>query len=153
MRRFPGRGTALWTIILIGQIGMIFALGVGRIPATAGQSPYAMNQSMDGAQMALMRTQAAKPSPVTVLLHRRVVRVTIQNFAFHPAQIVVSPGTRIIWTNKDSDPHTVDSTKNIWSSEALDTDGQFARGFSRVGAFPYYCSIHPFMHGSITVKK
>src|SRR5690349_9078749 len=153
LRRFPGRSTALWTIILIGQIGMILALGVGRVPATAGQSPYGVNQSMDSAQMASMRTPAAKPQPVTVLLHRRVVRVTIQYFAFHPAQIVVSPGTRIIWTNKDSDPHTVDSTKNVWSSEALDTSGQFARVFGKAGAFPYYCSIHPFMHGSITVKK
>jgi plastocyanin len=82
-----------------------------------------------------------------------VVRVRIHNFAFQPATLVVSPGTRIVWTNTDSDPHTVDSTKRVWTSEALDTASRFARVFKNTGPFPYYCSIHPFMHGTIVVKK
>jgi len=86
-------------------------------------------------------------------LRQRVVRVTIHNFAFQPARLVVSAGTRIIWTNTDSDPHTVDGTKGLWSSDALDTGNQFARVFKKVGTFSYYCSIHPYMHGTIVVKK
>ncbi len=86
-------------------------------------------------------------------LHQRVVRVTIHNFAFGPARLVVSPGTRIVWTNTDSDPHTVDGAKGLWSSEALDTGNQFAHVFAKAGTFSYYCSIHPYMHGTIVVKK
>ncbi len=93
------------------------------------------------------------PAGTVMRLHQRSVKVTISNFAFQPARLVVSPGTKIIWTNKDSDPHTVDSTTNVWTSEALDTDGQFARTFTKTGTFPYYCSIHPFMHGTVYVKK
>ena len=88
-----------------------------------------------------------------VQLHQRVVRVSIANYAFRPARLVVSPGTRIIWTNKDGDPHTVTSTKGLWASDALDTDNQFVRVFKKAGTFPYYCAIHPFMHGTIIVKK
>lgn len=97
--------------------------------------------------------QARYPAGTTVELHRKVVHVTVLNFKFMPASLVVSPGTRIIWTNQDSDPHTIDSTKNVWSSEALDTGDHFARTFGKAGTFPYYCSIHPFMHGTVIVKK
>ena len=96
---------------------------------------------------------AQKSHPVTaILLHRHVVRVTISNFAFKPAHLIVSPGTRIVWTNHDSDPHTVTSDIGIWSSGALDTDSQFSRTFRQGGTFHYHCQIHPFMHVTVTVK-
>ena len=91
------------------------------------------------------------PRGTVVMLNHRVVRVTIHNFTFQPARLVVSAGTRVVWTNTDSDPHTVVSAKGLWASEALDTDGSFARAFKSVGAFPYYCGIHPMMQGTVTV--
>jgi plastocyanin len=98
-------------------------------------------------------TVAAKyPKGTVVELHRRTVRVSIHNFAFVPARLVVSKGTQIIWTNTDQDPHTVMSSKRVWSSDALDTTDQFKRVFKASGSFPYYCSIHPFMHGTVTVQ-
>jgi plastocyanin len=97
--------------------------------------------------------EAAGAARTVVLLHRKVVQITIHNFAFRPARVEVSPGTRIVWTNTDSDPHTVDSTRNIWTSEALDTDGHFERLFTKAGTFSYYCSIHPFMHGTVIVTR
>jgi plastocyanin len=86
-------------------------------------------------------------------LHQKVVRLSIHNFAVGPARLEVSQGTRLIWTNTDSDPHTVTSDKGVWASDALDTGNQFARVFKTAGTFPYHCSIHPFMHGTIIVKK
>jgi plastocyanin len=86
------------------------------------------------------------------MLHRRVVHIRIDNFAFIPARLEVSPHTRLIWTNADSAPHTVVSTKHVWTSDTLDTNGHFARTFSKIGTFPYYCSIHPFMRATIIVK-
>ena len=103
--------------------------------------------------MSMTFSPAQKSHPVTaILLHRHVVRVTISNFAFKPAHLIVSPGTRIVWTNHDSDPHTVTSDIGIWSSGALDTDSQFSRTFRQGGTFHYHCQIHPFMHGTVTVK-
>jgi plastocyanin len=97
-------------------------------------------------------TSAAAAAGAVVELHQGVVRVSIHNFAFGPARLVVSPGTRLIWTNQNSDPHTVTSTTGIWASEALDTDNQFARVLTTAGTFPYYCTMHPFMHGTIVVQ-
>jgi len=142
------RRGALWGTLLAVQIAVIgTATTLAAAPSPAHPAGMAGMPKMEA-----IRTAAAVPSTVTIL-HQRLVRVTILNFAFHPARLIVSPGTRIVWTNRDSDPHTVDSTKGVWSSQALDTDGTFARAFKATGSFTYYCSIHPFMHGTVIVQK
>ena len=69
----------------------------------------ALSKADLGAVVAALTAHAAAPASqkTVVALHRRVVRLTIHNFAFQPARLIVSPGTRLIWTNTDSDPHTV----------------------------------------------
>ena len=146
--------------LAVGLLALPGGLVAGRVGnAFAGQPAV---QSMDRLHvrawppcpaMANMasETAAAATAPV-LMLHRKVIHLTIRNFAFSPAKVVVSPGTRIIWTNQDSDPHTVHSVKNVWSSPAVDPGSTFARVFKATGSFAYYCSIHPFMHGSVIVR-
>jgi plastocyanin len=81
-----------------------------------------------------------------------VKRVTIRNFKFAPARIVVARGTRIVWSNRDGATHTVVSKAGRWSSRNLATGASFARTLRRAGTFPYICSIHPFMHGTVVVR-
>ncbi len=136
-------GVTLVTLVTLGVVAGS-GLALARTPAGTG--------GMIG--MPMGRPAATQRMSGTVTqLRQRVVRVTIHNFAFQPPRLVVSPGTRVVWTNTDSDPHTVDGAKGLWSSDALDTGNQFARVFKKVGAFSYYCSIHPYMHGTIVVKK
>lgn len=148
LRRFRG---AFWLTLLAGNLGLIALLGAGVSGALPAHATGPSTSPMAGMQMAMPRAAAGK-IVTTTMLHRKVVHITIYNFAFTPTRLVVSPGTRIIWTNKDSDPHTVDSATTIWSSEALDTGSTFARVFKKDGTFPYYCSIHPFMRATIIVK-
>ena len=98
-------------------------------------------------------TAVKYPAGTVVRLHQHLVKVTISNYTFVPARLVVSPGTKIVWTNQDGDPHTVTSLKGVFSSAALDTGSHYARVFKKTGTFPYICSIHPFMHGTVIVKK
>jgi plastocyanin len=93
----------------------------------------------------------AAASRLRVELHQRVVKVKIMNFAFMPAKVEVSPGTRVVWTNEDSDPHTVTTDKSGFSSQALDTGQTYARVMSKAGTVTYHCTIHPFMHGTVVV--
>jgi plastocyanin len=80
--------------------------------------------------------------------------VTIDNFAFAPATLTVEPGTKITWTNKDEEPHTVTSADGgaTFKSPALDTDDKFSFTFDKPGTYKYFCSIHPHMVGTIVVK-
>ena len=78
--------------------------------------------------------------------------VKIDNFSFAPRELTVAVGTTVTWTNHDDIPHTVVSTEgSIFKSKVLDTDEKFSYTFSRVGTFPYFCSIHPKMTGKVVV--
>lgn len=114
-----------------------------------GQSAIPKSSTMP---MPTGTTAAASKAPATVELHRSVVHVKILNFAFLPKHLVVSPGTRVVWTNQDSDPHTVTADGSGFSSEALNTGGSYTLVAKRAGSFPYHCTIHPFMHGTLVVQ-
>jgi plastocyanin len=79
-------------------------------------------------------------------------RVTIRNFAFNPANLTVKVGTAVIFTNEDSVDHTVTSDTNVFDTGRI-PPGQFAvLWFRTAGNFPYHCTPHPNMQGTITVQ-
>jgi plastocyanin len=78
--------------------------------------------------------------------------VKIDNFSFGPATLTVSVGTTVTWINYDDIPHTVVSTDKAFKSRVLDTDEKFSFTFSKAGTYPYFCSIHPKMTGTVVVK-
>jgi plastocyanin len=62
---------------------------------------------------------------------------------------MVSVGTTVTWTNKDSVTHTVkfsDKDQTIASGQS------FTRTFDKPGEFTYICGIHTSMKGTIVVK-
>ena len=81
------------------------------------------------------------------------VPVSIEKFAFTPKEIVVAPGTTVVWTNHDETPHTVASADKSVASKGLDTDDKFEHTFDREGDFAYICTVHPFMTGVVHVRR
>ncbi|RAO75411.1 cupredoxin domain-containing protein [Dyella jiangningensis] len=80
-------------------------------------------------------------------------QVEIRNFAFAPNTMTVAVGTRVVWINRDEEPHVITSAgKQFASSPALDTSDTYAVTFSKPGTYVYYCSIHPMMVGTIIVQ-
>ncbi|HEY9131760.1 MAG TPA: cupredoxin family copper-binding protein [Dyella sp.] len=93
--------------------------------------------------VAAEKPHADKPAGATV---------AISQFAFSPKELTVPVGTRVVWTNRDEEPHVVTSAGNQFtSSQALDTDDSYAVTFTKPGIYAYYCSIHPHMVGTIVV--
>ena len=78
--------------------------------------------------------------------------VKVDNFSFGPATLTVAVGTTVTWTNRDDIPHTIVSTDKVFKSKVLDTDEKFSFTFSKSGTYPYFCSIHPKMTGSVVVQ-
>jgi plastocyanin len=120
--------------------------------AVGGMPPMA--QATGGGVHSMQMGHAPPGSSKTIVLkHRHVVHVNIQNLAFRPSHLVVSPGTKIIWTNMDGFDHTTTSDTGVWDSGPIGSANHFAYTFKRTGTFTYHCTIHPFMHGTITVQK
>ena len=80
-------------------------------------------------------------------------QVAIQNFAFAPKSLTVQAGARVVWTNRDEEPHVVTSAGAAFvSSKALDSGDTYSVMFLKPGTYTYYCSIHPMMVGTIIVQ-
>jgi len=82
------------------------------------------------------------------------VQVAIQNFAFSPRTLTVAPGTTVVWTQKDSAPHTVTSDTGAWTASADLQPGQtFSHTFTQAGTFAYHCAVHPNMTATVAVSS
>ena len=81
------------------------------------------------------------------------------NSCYIPPSITIHPSQVVIWENKDSSAHTVTSgTPEVGNSGSLDsgiiTAGEkFSYKFEKQGIFDYYCTLHPWMLGTISVEK
>jgi len=90
-------------------------------------------------------SSAKTPLPATA-------EVKVDNFSFGPTTLTVAVGTTVTWTNRDDIPHTIVSTEKVFKSKVLDTDEKFSFTFAKAGTYPYFCSIHPKMTGSVVVQ-
>jgi len=79
--------------------------------------------------------------------------VTIKNFAFSPATLTVKTGSKVTFINEDTTPHTATSQGSSTINSGDLTKGQsYTVTFTKAGTFPYICTIHPDMRGTIIVR-
>jgi plastocyanin len=79
------------------------------------------------------------------------VTVKIRNFKFEPANLAIAVGKTVQFINLDEDPHTATATDAAFNSKALDTNQTWNYTATKPGTYPYICSVHPFMKGTLTV--
>lgn len=95
-------------------------------------------------------TRAAGASSPTAAEPRAV---TIADYAYRPATLTVSPGTRVTFTNHDSTAHTATSKQpGAFDTEPIQPGKSASVTLRRPGTYAYYCVFHPFMKGTIVVK-
>lgn len=87
-----------------------------------------------------------------LITDERAVTVTIKDLAFSPADLTVDAGTAVTWTNEDSTIHDATDREGAWNTEVLSQNDSETITFDTPGSFEYYCTIHPWMEGTITVR-
>jgi len=82
--------------------------------------------------------------------------VILKDLSFQPKEITIAVGDTVTWKNEDSAQHTVVGDKagpgDDFESGTLQTGGEFSHTFGQAGTYPYHCSIHPNMKGTVIVK-
>ncbi len=76
----------------------------------------------------------------------------MRDLAFTPADIEITVGTTVIWTNSDTVPHTATAGDGAFDSGILDPESSFEYTFDEPGTYAYTCLIHPEMKGTIVVR-
>ena len=80
------------------------------------------------------------------------------NECYIPYHVLVSVGEEITWSNDDSAAHTVTSGTPADGSDGNFDSGLFMAGVTfsvtldEAGEYPYFCMVHPWMIGNITVN-
>ena len=80
------------------------------------------------------------------------------NECYIPYHVTASAGTEIVWSNDDTAAHTVtsgspgDGPDGIFDSSILAGGLTFSVTLDEPGEYPYYCIVHPWMLGNITIE-
>lgn len=83
--------------------------------------------------------------------------VDIDDFRFKPASIEVAAGTTVTWINRDATAHTVtsgskdDPKPDEYDIRVEEKDEEITFTYDEPGTYDYYCVLHPFMEGTVTV--
>jgi plastocyanin len=89
-------------------------------------------------------------------------QVTIQDFLFSPATIMINAGQTVTWTNAGASPHTVTSNPGTLACAPTSTENfnsgnmapgaTFAHTFNTPGSYSYHCEVHGCaMSGTVQV--
>jgi plastocyanin/mono/diheme cytochrome c family protein len=136
-----------------------------------------LSQSQLATATALSKPQKPDPTTFKDLTGQKNVTIAAYNDTgsagtFHWAvqgdtlsNIIISAGTTITWTNASNTAHNVysgygtfdaspppDGFKSGLLNTAANGGGTFTFTYSAAGEYQYFCGIHPYMKGWITVK-
>jgi plastocyanin len=75
---------------------------------------------------------------------------TTTAFAPNPLTKGIATPT-VTWVNNDGTTHRIVSDTPLFASANLGSSASFSFVFTAAGTYPYHCSIHPNMVGTITI--
>ena len=81
----------------------------------------------------------------------KVYHVEIKDMKFEPAELIVSKGDTVVWTNDDMTVHDVtDAVNNSWTSKPIASGKSWKMAIEKNES--YYCSIHKVMKGTVSTE-
>ncbi len=81
-----------------------------------------------------------------------VHRVSINNLKFDPPALEVHAGDVVEWANSDFVAHTATADDGTFDTGKIEGGGTKRITVGKSGTFPYSCSYHPTMKGTLTVQ-
>ncbi len=80
------------------------------------------------------------------------------NACYLPADITINAGDTIEWINVDTAAHTVtggspaEGPSGVFDSSLVMVNANYSFTFDDAGSYDYFCMVHPWMLGSVTVN-
>jgi plastocyanin len=77
--------------------------------------------------------------------------VAIVDLHYRPSPVTIQVGQTVTWNNEGFENHTVTSVSGEFDSGTIRGEKQFSLTFTKPGTFPYTCTFHPIMKGTVIV--
>jgi plastocyanin/glucose/arabinose dehydrogenase len=109
--------------------------------------------------LVVLAAMAASPASAHAT-HEPAKTVTAQNFLYTPTPTAIAEGGHLDFTNLDGAPHDVVARDNGADGNPLFRSAVVGQGITTPvagtedldpGAYAFFCSVHPFMTGAVTV--
>jgi plastocyanin len=115
---------------------VVFALG-GMLFASGGLMALRPASAADGPHVGIL-----EPDPKKA-----------ESFRFEPQDLTIRPGETVVWDWKGRDKHSATADDGSWDSGVKTGAGQrWEHKFDAPGDYPYSCTPHSNMIGTIHVK-
>ena len=103
------------------------------------------------AALAVLLTGCASSSPSPAAPSAAVDGYVVKDYGFAP--LTAAPGQTVRVVNGDDEPHTVTAKDGSFDTGSFDKSepGSFTAP-SQPGTYPIVCTVHPSMHGTLTVR-
>jgi plastocyanin len=109
-----------------------------------------MNMGVEGSGNSIQQPTAT-PIPSNSTVVRIVANAGSNSFSPNPVEVKV--GETVTWINDESGRHTVTSKDGVFNSELMGRGQSFSYTFDKVGEYPYSCSPHSNMVGTVVVTE
>jgi plastocyanin len=130
----------------LAPVLILLALGLG----ACGSSGDDTSTASGGAETA---AEAGGNGPAPSGEAVRAAKVKIVEFTYGPDPVTVQVGGKVIWQNEDTAPHTATADDGSFDTGTLARGKIKSETFKRAGTYPYFCEIHPTMHGTVEVVE
>src|ERR1043166_8051213 len=146
---------SLWTLVICGVVFFFAGFFSTRHDTNftaanqeQGNSPPAQS-TLQPVETGTASTSAVQ-STITDANAPVVAHVAMKNMKFSPATIEIKNGDTVEWKNDDITPHT--ATSATFDSGPIASDAAWRHTFRQAGSFPFTCTFHPEMKGTVIVK-
>jgi LPXTG-motif cell wall-anchored protein len=78
--------------------------------------------------------------------------VTISDFQFAPASVTIDVGDTVTWTNEGPTPHSATADDGSFDTGVFEAGQRRSQTFEQAGTFAYFCTPHPNMRATVTVR-
>jgi plastocyanin len=130
--------------VLIAGLALVLAAC-----SSGGGSSQASAVAASGAPSAAVASPAAGTCNETK--DKGAVAVSIKDFEFGPAAITAKVGQVIAFSNTGFEPHNATLDSGGCATATLQTNQTDGLTFTAAGTYPFHCTVHTQMHGTITV--
>ncbi|MFN8163588.1 MAG: cupredoxin family copper-binding protein [Solirubrobacterales bacterium] len=121
--------------------------------AACGGGGEAGDSSMESEATTGTTTESSEGAPAASGEARRAEKVEIVEFTYGPDPVRVQVGGKVTWLNQDTAPHTATAGDSSFDTGILERGKLKSETFEQAGTYPYFCEIHPTMHGTVEVVE
>ena len=86
------------------------------------------------------------------VLNDLAVTIEISGFRYMPPNLSAPVGATVTWVNRDEAPHNSKARDGEWGTDLLQREEESVITFDEAGTWEYFCTIHPYMTATLTVR-